>query len=126
MRFKVRPDRLETADDPGFDVVRVQGVEQKHAGDKVVLEGITENPLALRRFRASVYQALQSGAMQLDHRLHQLQSGGPNLRVTGLIELACQSLNVFTLDAKLSAPQSGYRLLSAGCHLFGPRRPEHG
>src|SRR5580704_8368845 len=36
MRLEVRPDRLETTDNPGFDVIRMEGVEQEHAGDEVV------------------------------------------------------------------------------------------
>ena len=126
MRLKVRPDRLETADNPGFNIVGMEGMQQEHAGDEVVFEGRSEHPLTLRRLHAPVDQALQRGAMQLNHRLNQLQRSGPNLRVARLVELGRQLLYMFTLGAELSAPRCGVLVAPRWPPLFGPRRPEHG
>ena len=77
-------------------------------------------------FQALVDQSLQRGAMQLNHRLNQLQRGGPNLRVARLVEFRCQLLYMFTLRAELSAPRCGHRLLSLGRHYSGPAAPNMG
>src|ERR1700722_3650614 len=65
MRLKVRPDRFDPADNPGFNIVRMEGMQQEHAGDEVVFEGGSEHSLTLRRLYAPIDQPLQRGAVQL-------------------------------------------------------------
>ncbi len=101
-------------------------MQQEHAGDKIILERRCQYPFAVRCFQAHVDQPLQRGAMQLNHRLDQLQGSSPDFRVAALVELGCQFFYVFTLGAELSAPRCSDRLFRAGRHYSGPAAPNMG
>src|SRR5580658_10571553 len=101
----------------------MERMEQKHAGDEVVLKRRRQHPFTVCGLQTPIDQPLQSSTMQLNYGLNQLQRSGPNLRVTALVKFGRQLFYLFTLAAELAAPRSGYRLLSFGRHYSGPAAP---
>ena len=111
MRLEIGPNGLQAAQHPGFYVVGMKRVEQKHAGHKIILQRLPQDALALWCFKALVYQALQRRPMQFNYGLNQTKRGGPGLRVGRLIEFGSQLLYSLRLRAELSAPGRRQRLL---------------
>ena len=88
MGFQIGPHRFDPAQHPGLDVVGMQRMQQEHARDEVILQGFVEYAFASGGLDALIDEPLKRRTVQLDNGLHELERGGPDLRIVRLIELA--------------------------------------
>src|ERR1700733_6683303 len=102
MGVQIGPGFFERPQHACLDGIRMETVDEKHAGNEVVLDGFVECALAGRCLHDALDHALEGRAVQFYDGLHEFKRDGPQLRVTGTVEPRDQLLDAFGVDPELA------------------------